>query len=69
MWLVDLHEWKARWRELGHSMLNTCLGAVFVAMAVVSIGYHETIAPSLSRFTDAWTNTASDLTRRFVETA
>ena len=69
MWLIDLHDLKARWRDLSHGVLNTCLGAVFVAIAVSAIGYHETIAPGLSRMTDAWTSTAGDLTRRFVETA
>lgn len=69
MWLFDLHEWNVRWRELSHAVLNTCLGAVFVAIAVASIEYHETIAPSLSRITDSWANTATDLTRRLVEAA
>lgn len=67
MWLIDLPEWRARWRDVTLTLVSTCLGAVFVAMAVVSIEYDETIAPGLSRLTEGWASTAADLTKRFAE--
>lgn len=67
MWLVDISDWRARWREAAHALVSTCLGAVFVAMAVVTIEYEEAIAPSLDRFSQGWSNVASDLVRRLAE--
>jgi hypothetical protein len=69
MWQIDLHEWRARWRDATHAVLNTCLGAVFVAMAVATIQYEENIAPNLDRLSQGWSSVTADISKRFVEQA
>ena len=55
----DVHELAESWREISHSLARICLGAVFVALAVISIEYDETIAPTLSRLADGFAASAN----------
>ena len=61
MLAIDVHELAQNWRELTHNLARICLGAVFVAIAVISIEYDETIAPSLSRLAEGFSIGAGDL--------
>jgi len=58
---IDLRE---RLHDLVAAQTRTWMGAAFVAAAMFSIQYEEVFAPHVTRISDAWTNTAADLSRR-----
>jgi hypothetical protein len=65
----DVRELNAQGREFAQGLLRACLGALFVAIAVASIEYQETIAPGLNRLSEGWSTTAADLGRRITGVA
>jgi hypothetical protein len=61
MLAIEVHDLAQNWRELSHKLARACLGAVFVAVAVISIEYDETIAPTLTRLAETFSIGAGDL--------
>lgn len=63
---IDLYDLRAGLRVLLAAQTKTWMGAAFVAAAMFSIQYDEVLAPHVTRITEAWTNTAADLTRKLA---
>jgi hypothetical protein len=61
---IDLHDLREYFHDLVAAQARTWMGAAFVAAAMFSIQYDEVFAPHVARVSDAWTNTAADLSRR-----
>lgn len=61
---IDLYDLRHALRALVAGHARTWVGAAFVASAMVSIQYEEVFAPHVNRFTNIWTTTTADLSRR-----
>jgi hypothetical protein len=66
---IDLHDLRDAMRDLLAAQTRTWIGAAFVAVAMCSIQYEEVLAPHVARVSQAWTNTAADLTRKLASFA
>lgn len=64
--VIDLHDLRDAMRDVFAAQTRTWMGVAFVTAALFSIQYDEVFAPHVSRISDAWTNTAADLTRRLA---
>jgi hypothetical protein len=56
-------------RGLFNAQWRLWAGAGFVALAIVAIQYEESIAPGVSRISDAWGGVASELGRKVASLA
>ena len=63
---IDLHDLREHFDDLVAAQARTWMGAAFVAAAMFSIQYEEVFAPHVSRITDVWTSTTSDISRRIA---
>ena len=63
---IDLHDLRDYARELFAAQTRAWMGAAFAVAAMFSIQYEEVFAPHVTRLTDAWTNTSTDLTRKLA---
>ncbi|MFZ2029306.1 MAG: hypothetical protein WAU68_03275 [Vitreimonas sp.] len=66
---IDLHDLREQLHDLVAAHARTWMGAAFVAAAMFSIQYEEVFAPHVTRISDAWTNTAADITRKLASFA
>lgn len=63
---VLLSDLKQTLRDAFDAQFRLWAGAVFMALALVSIQYEEIIAPGVNRLSDAWGHAASDVGRRLT---
>ncbi len=62
--VFDLSELKLQAARAISVQYRAIAGALFLGLALVSIGYDEVVAPGMSRLSDAWGAAATDFSRK-----
>lgn len=64
MFGFDLSEMRLQAARAFSAQYRAIAGALFLGVALASIGYDEVVAPGMSRLSDAWGAAATDFSRK-----